>query len=89
MVDDEVLDAIRTKRPVVALESTIYTHGALAQDLGLEDIVRQGGGVPAVTGVLDGVPKVGLSPEELERLIRGPARKVSGRDLAYLVGLVS
>ncbi|KAJ0295180.1 hypothetical protein CBS470a_000228 [Colletotrichum nupharicola] len=57
-VSDEVADAVATNKPVVALESTIYTHGALGNDLGLEDVVRQGGGVPAVCGILNGQPVV-------------------------------
>ncbi|RBR01758.1 hypothetical protein VDGD_04145 [Verticillium dahliae] len=87
-ISDEVADAIATNKPVVALESTIYTHGALGNDLGLEDIVRQGGGIPAVCGILDGVPIVGLTPEEVARMVdSGSARKVSRRDIAYLAGL--
>jgi hypothetical protein len=74
----------------VALESTIYTHGALGDDLGLEDVVRQHGGVPAVIGILDGVPTVGLTPKEVQRIVHdGGAMKVSRRDIAYLVGMVS
>ncbi|KAJ2907042.1 Pseudouridine-metabolizing bifunctional protein [Zalerion maritima] len=88
-ISEEIREALATSKPVVALESTIYTHGALGEDLALEKIIRQGGGVPAVIGVLDGVPKVGLTPDELERLVAGPAQKVSRRDLSYLVGLVS
>ncbi|KAM0275750.1 hypothetical protein ACHAQH_007468 [Verticillium albo-atrum] len=87
-ISDEVAEAIATNKPVVALESTIYTHGALGNDLGLEDIVRQGGGIPAVCGILDGVPVVGLTPEEVARMVdSGNARKCSRRDIAYLAGL--
>lgn len=76
---------------MVALESTIYTHGALGQDLPelLDTIVRQNGAVPATIGVLDGVPKVGLSPEEIARMVDEGARKISRRDFAYIVGAVS
>lgn len=88
-ISEEVSDALATGKPVVALESTIYTHGALADDLGLEKVVRDNGGVPAIIGVLDGIPKVGLHGDELQRLIAGPSRKLSRRDLAYLAGLVS
>lgn len=89
-VSDEVTDAVATNKPVVALESTIYTHGALGEDLRLEAIVRENGGVPAVIGILDGVPTVGLTPEELERMVNsGTAAKASRRDLAYLSGMVS
>ena len=83
-------DAVATNKPVVALETTIYTHGALGNDLGLEEIVRQHGAVPAVIGILDGIPTVGLTPEELSRMVEsGSARKVSRRDISYVVGLVS
>ncbi|KAF9879291.1 hypothetical protein CkaCkLH20_03524 [Colletotrichum karsti] len=87
-VSDEVRDAVATNKPVVALESTIYTHGALGNDLGLEDIVRQGGGVPAVCGVLNGEPVVGLTEEEVAVMVNsGNASKVSRRDFAHIVGL--
>ncbi|KAI1253088.1 hypothetical protein MGN70_005296 [Eutypa lata] len=85
-VSEEVKDALATNKPVVALESTIYTHGAI-DDLGLEDIVRQHGGVPAVVGIYDGVPTVGLLPDEVTRMVEGSAKKVSRRDIAHLVGM--
>lgn len=88
-VSEEVADALATNKPVVALESTIYTHGALGPDLELESIVRRHGGIPAVVGVVDGVPKVGVTPAEVERMINEGAQKVSRRDLGYLVGMVS
>ncbi|KAI1434576.1 Indigoidine synthase A like protein-domain-containing protein [Xylaria sp. CBS 124048] len=85
-ISDEVADALATNKPVVALESTIYTHGAFDIDLGLESVVRQNGGVPAVVGILEGVPTVGLSPDEVARMVAGAPKKASRRDLAYLVG---
>lgn len=89
-VSEEVADAVATNKPVVALESTIYTHGALGNDLGLEDIVRQGGGVPAVCGILNGEPIVGMTEAEVAFMVdSGTAGKVSRRDVAHLVGLVS
>lgn len=86
---EEVLDAVATNRPVVALESTIYTHGALGNDLDLEAIVRKNGAVPAVCGILNGRPTVGLTPSEVELMVHEGAKKASRRDLAYLAGLVS
>jgi len=86
-VSEEVTDALATNKPVVALETTIYTHGALGE-LHLENIVRKHGGVPAVVGVLEGVPTVGLTPEEVKRMVEGSPRKASRRDLAYVVGSV-
>jgi len=88
-VSPEVRDALATNRPVVALESTIYTHGALNVDLRLEAIVRENGAVPAVVGILDGVPTVGLAPSEIDRMVSEGAKKVSRRDMAFLVGMVS
>lgn len=87
-VAEEVSDAVATNRPVVALESTIYTHGALGADLDLEAIVRRHGVVPAVCGILNGVPTVGLTPAEVDVMVEQGAKKASRRDLAYLVGLV-
>ncbi|KAI9880014.1 MAG: hypothetical protein M1830_005933 [Pleopsidium flavum] len=72
-VSEEVQDALQSGRPVVALETTIYTHGfpypenvALASHL--ESVVRVHGGVPATVGVLNGVARVGLGTEELIEL---------------------
>lgn len=90
-VSEEVSDAVATDKPVVALESTIYTHGFMGRDLVQEhvDLVRSHGGVPAVIGIVDGVPRVGVSPEEIMRMIDDKGtRKVSRRDIAYLVGMV-
>lgn len=90
-VSPEVRDAIATNRPVVALESTIYTHGALGRDLPdlLNSVVRRNGAVPATIGVLDGIPKVGLSPDEINRMVDEGAKKISRRDFAYIIGSVS
>lgn len=88
---DEVRDALADRRPVVALESTIISHGmpypdnvAMAREV--ETILRGHGVVPATVAVLDGVPHVGLDDDELE-LLAGTAgiRKVSIRDLPYVV----
>ncbi|KAF5010100.1 hypothetical protein FDECE_3716 [Fusarium decemcellulare] len=89
-VSDEVSDAVATNKPVVALESTIYTHGFLGNELAREhsDLVRRHGGVPAIIAIVDGVPKVGTTPEEIVRMIEsGGAVKASRRDIAYLVGM--
>ncbi|KAI4736170.1 IdgA domain protein [Aureobasidium sp. EXF-12298] len=97
-VSEEVQQAIHENRPVVALESTIYTHGfpypdniALASHL--ESIVRAGGGVPATIGILDGVARVGLDAEEVIRLAGAAGKpdtlKISRRDLGFACGLGS
>lgn len=90
-ISPELQDAIANKQPVVALESTIYTHGALGRDLPqiLDEVVRRNGAVPATIGVLDGVPTIGLSPNEIDRMVDEGARKISRRDFAYIVGAVS
>ncbi|KAI1109259.1 Indigoidine synthase A like protein-domain-containing protein [Nemania sp. NC0429] len=85
-VSEEVTEALATNKPVVALETTVYTHGGLGNDLDLEGIVRRNGGVPAVVGILGGVPTVGLTPEEVTQMVEGSPRKVSRRDIAYVVG---
>ncbi|CAJ2501749.1 Uu.00g046020.m01.CDS01 [Anthostomella pinea] len=88
-VSEEVTDALATNKPVVALETTIYTHGALGHSLpsDLESVIRRHGGVPAAVGILNGVPTVGLTPEEIARMVEGAPKKASRRDLAYLVGM--
>ncbi|CAG9971383.1 unnamed protein product [Clonostachys byssicola] len=89
-VSEEVLDAVATDKPVVALESTIYTHGAMGKDLAQEHetLVRSHGGVPAIIGIVDGVPRVGVTPEEIVRMIEDKnVSKVSRRDISYLVGM--
>lgn len=91
-ISAEVADAVETKKPVVALESTIYTHGALQKGLAaqLEQVVRDNGGIPATIGLFAGKPTVGLTPDEIETMIaEGGALKVSRRDMAYLTGMVS
>ncbi|GAP83333.2 putative carbohydrate contains domain [Rosellinia necatrix] len=85
-VSEEVTEALATNKPVVALESTIYTHGALGYDLDLEGIVRRNGAVPAVVGILGGVPTVGLTPEEVIQMVEGSPKKASRRDIAFLAG---
>ncbi|OPG03395.1 pseudouridine-5'-phosphate glycosidase [Microbispora sp. GKU 823] len=92
-VSDEVAEALATGRPVVALESTIISHGLpqprnLQVALELEDLVRQAGAVPATVAVLDGVPRVGLDKDGLERIATEPGlRKLGFRDLAPAAAL--
>lgn len=90
----EVVEAIREKRPVVALESTIIAHGmAFPQNaetaLAVEKIVRDEGCVPATIAVRAGKLKIGLSPIEIETLARNGASiaKLSTRDLPHAVAL--
>jgi pseudouridine-5'-phosphate glycosidase len=88
----EVAAALDVGRPVVALESTIISHGMpwpqnAETALAVEAEVRACGAVPATIAILDGRLKVGLAREAIERLGRsGPqATKVSRRDLAIVV----
>lgn len=90
-VSDEVRDAVATDRPVVALESTIYTHGFMGKDLAREheELVRSHGGVPAIIALVDGVPKVGVTSGDIVRMIESPNTvKASRRDIAYIAGMV-
>ncbi|PHH60080.1 hypothetical protein CDD81_2124 [Ophiocordyceps australis] len=89
-ITDEVSHAIKHNKPVVALESTIYTHGALGKQLSQEhdDLVRSRGGVPAIIGIVHGVPTVGVSLHQLRAMIEDESTvKVSRRDIAYLAGM--
>lgn len=89
-VSEEVADALADGRPVVALESTIFSHLGLPSPANAEALarclaaVRDGGAVPAVTAVLDGRARVGLDEDEHERIL-GPARKAAERDVAVAV----
>jgi pseudouridine-5'-phosphate glycosidase len=91
---EEVASALRDGHPVVALESTILSHGLppgrnLDVARRLERVVRDGGAVPATIAVLDGKVVVGLSPAELERVCAPDAGldKLSLRDLGPAIGL--
>ncbi|XP_059430438.1 pseudouridine-5'-phosphate glycosidase [Corylus avellana] len=91
-ISTEVSEALSHGRAVVALESTIISHGMpyplnLETAKEVEAIVRTNGAVPATTAILDGIPCVGLSVEELERLaILGTrAQKTARRDIAHVV----
>ena len=87
VVSAAVARALRDGDPVVALESTIITHGLPRPEnvqaaLEFERTVADGGAVPATIAVLDGVPHVGLEPGQLQRLVESDAPlKLSARDL--------
>jgi len=87
----EVSAALASGRPVVALESTIVTHGMphpenLATAREVEQVVRAGGAVPATIAVLDGRIRVGLDDATLERLATArEVMKLSRADLAFAV----
>jgi pseudouridylate synthase len=87
VLSPEVAEALAAGRPVVALESTLLAHGlprpenrAAADEL--EAAVRAGGAVPATIAVLDGVPHVGLTAEQVDRVCGDPGlAKLGVRDL--------
>jgi pseudouridine-5'-phosphate glycosidase len=90
-LSDEVREAVEQGHPVVALESTIISHGLprprnleVAQEL--EAVVRAGGALPATIAVLDGVARIGLDKRQLERVANEDGlRKLGFRDLAPAV----
>jgi pseudouridine-5'-phosphate glycosidase len=92
-LSSEVATAIAQQQPVVALESTLITHGfAYPRNIevatGIEQEVRECGALPATIAVLGGRIIVGLSADELQHLATGnDARKCSVRDLGIVAGL--
>ncbi len=87
----EVAEALAAGKPVVALESTIISHGMpypqnVETALNVERIIRENGAVPATIAIIGGRLKAGLSPEEIEYFgKKGQAiHKASRRDLAVL-----
>lgn len=89
----EVADALSNNRPVVALESTVITHGLpypANRDtaLAMENAVRSAGAIPATIAILKGKVTVGLSEEQIEYLaLAQNVRKCSRRDLPIAIGL--
>jgi pseudouridine-5'-phosphate glycosidase len=90
-IQNEVQEALNLGKPVVALESTIISHGMPYPDnvkmaKNVEAIIRKVGAVPATIAILEGVIKVGLSESEIEMLATAKhVYKVGKRDLAYVV----
>lgn len=88
---DEVARALGAGRPVVALESTLITHGLprplnARAALGMEEAVRRAGAAPATVAVLGGVVRVGLTADEIIALAElDGVFKVSSRGLSYAV----
>lgn len=88
----EVAAALDANKPVVALESTIISHGMpyprnVETAMAVEAALRDGGAIPATIAVLDGKLKVGLSPDEIQSLgqLGLDAIKCSRRDLPFVV----
>ncbi len=92
-VHPEVADALAEGRPVVALESTVITHGLpwpknIETAQGMEDAVREGGAVPATIALINGKICIGLSADDLEFLAQRPegeVRKCSRRDMPMVM----
>lgn len=92
LVSPEVADALSAGRPVVALESTIISHGLPRPRnheaaLEFEQILRDRDVVPATIAVLDGVPRIGLDRDGVRRIAEEELAKASVRDLPVLGAL--
>lgn len=91
VLSEEVKSAIENNEPVVALESTIISHGMpypqnVQTAKEVEQIIRENGATPATIAIMDGKIKVGLSEEELELFGSSDnVEKVSRRDLAQVI----
>lgn len=89
----EVEHALATQQPIVALESTVISHGLpypanVETALAMEAAIRQSGAIPATIAVIGGQIRVGLSADEVEYLAQAPnVRKCSRRDFPIVVGL--
>ncbi|MBO4572302.1 MAG: pseudouridine-5'-phosphate glycosidase [Clostridia bacterium] len=91
-VSDEVREALLSGKPVVALESTIISHGMpypknVQTALMVEDVIRKNGAVPATIAIIKGVPTVGCSKEDIEHLGKAglTVTKTSRRDIPIVV----
>lgn len=95
VIAPDVANALEKQRPVVALESTLITHGLphpinVETALAMEKAIRDAGATPATIAIINGRISVGLTAEQIEWLARLPAgsvRKCSRRDLPIAVGL--
>ena len=89
-INPKVLLAIKEGKPVVALESTIISHGMpypknVETALKVEKVIRDNGAVPVTIGIIDGNPIVGMTPEEIEEFgKRKGILKASRRDLPVI-----
>ncbi|KAF3108396.1 hypothetical protein TWF706_002273 [Orbilia oligospora] len=91
-ISDEVLEAMKDRKPIVGLETAIYTHGFPKPNnydlaLEMEATVKDHGATPATIGVLNGRIMIGMTPEQLRELAESAGsentHKISRRDLAY------
>jgi pseudouridine-5'-phosphate glycosidase len=91
-ISEEVIEALDHGKPVVALESTIISHGMpypmnVETALKVEKIIRDGGAVPATIAILNGRLKVGLTEEEIDYLGKAGQKviKTSRRDIPFII----
>ena len=90
-IGKKVLEALKNNKPIVALESTIISHGMpypknVQTAYMVEEMVESYGAVPATIGFIDGVPVVGMDKDEIEEFgKRKGILKVSRRDLPYVI----
>ena len=90
-INPEIKKAIEEGKPVVALESTIISHGMpypknVECALAVEKVIRENGAIPATIGIIDGEPIIGMSPDEIELFgKRKGVAQVSRRDLPIIV----
>ncbi|AKF92768.1 pseudouridine-5'-phosphate glycosidase [Brevibacillus laterosporus] len=88
---EEVAHALENKLPIVALETTIISHGMpypqnIEMAKKVEQIIRDNGAVPATIGIMDGKIKIGLTDQELEEFATNKSvEKVSRRDFPYIL----
>jgi len=89
----EIREALENRKPVVALESTLITHGlpyplSVETARAMENAVREGGAIPATIAILEGCITVGLTAEQIDYLAQlpeGRVRKCSRRDLPIAI----
>lgn len=92
-INPEVKKALEEGRPVVALESTIISHGMpypknVECALGVEKVIRGNGAIPATIGIIEGEPIVGMTPEEIELFGKTKGiEKVSRRDIPVICAM--
>ncbi|MBS4540058.1 pseudouridine-5'-phosphate glycosidase [Clostridium sp. D2Q-11] len=90
-IKDEVKKALENNQPVVALESTIISHGMpypqnVETARRVEEIIRENGSIPATIAILNGKIKVGLTDDELEYLAKAKdVKKASRRDIPFII----
>lgn len=91
-ISDEVKNALKNNLPIVALESTIISHGMpypknVETALNVEKIIRENGAISATIAIINGKLTVGCSHEEIDRLGRGGLNvtKVSRRDIPFIL----